>query len=1123
MAPRLVLTAAHVLGGGPDGPPPGRVTVCRPDVGDRQVDAVVRWYRLDHDIDAALIHVVDGERWDVPESLTDLRTRPPQRWGRLIGTRPHQVSLVGFPRVQRLPGGRGRVDGQLAGHILPGSGGLARRYEIFSQDPTRPEAGAPDTTATPWSGVSGAAVLSESRHGGLLCGVVRLDRGATGGTWLTATPAAALVADDGFRALVAEHSGWEPLLEPAEPADLLEPAAPERDLRSPAMLLRADAEVVRFHGREVELRELEGWCRHHPHPFSVRVVTGPGGQGKSRLARRLTDILRDEGWVTGHLRATLRDRDVSDADLKVLDTALPFLLVVDYADARPELVRRLVEHLRATRHRTRVLLLARSDGGWRQDGLSAAYADEILAGAPVTALAPLTSADGPSAARTALFTDAVTDFARLLDRFPDFPGRPVAGWAPLAGTLRPPPGPADGGDDSVLSIQVSALTTLLQYGTAPVGNSSDDPAAVLLRHEQRYWFRSAGDSGGWPQRLPAVTLQVAVAVATLCGAADQAEAEATLRRVPNLPAAAVQDVAAWLHSLYPPGEDRYWGPLQPDRLGEHHACRILFDPEARLPLAALLTDASADQQIQLLTVLVRAATVREQAGSTARAQRIERELLDALGDARLHPWTLRRLGSLLPYGEQLRELGLAVAAETVAVSGCLMRDDTSLDAIVGHALSLKYLGARLDSAQRHAEAVRAHQRAVELLRRAAEADHGYGELHAGALHGLYASLRAVGREREALAALDEAVDLLTRIADEAAAGRDARDDFSGPGWRLTRLEPDLWEAGRHDQAVRVLRRGTELLRPLAAPSSGNEVYLASVVGKLGVRLMQTGHLHDALLTMQETVERTRLLARADPAGFEPWLVSALVNLNNVLRLLGRDEEAIDALKQAVGIMRHRIRIGLGDDPGEQYLALWTAELGHLQAEAGHDGEALETLGSAVGIWRRLARADAERDEASFARALLSVCQLRFQENQYLEALEAAAESVDVWRRAVKADPDRYAPRLAGALAIQATLRFLVDDLPGALGATGEAAEIHRGLVATRPEEFTSLRRVLDIQALVLDGLGRTGEAAVVRAWLAAHPVVPPDAPGRVHSSVTRTVCQIHHETVCGCTVGIMPQ
>ncbi|MFV0137991.1 hypothetical protein ACLGIH_33265 [Streptomyces sp. HMX87] len=436
---------------------------------------------------------------------------------------------------------------------------------------------------------------------------------------------------------------------------------------------------------------------------------------------------------------------------------------------------------------------------------------------------------------------------------------------------------------------------------------------------------------------------------------------------------------------------------------------------------------------------------------------------------------------------------------------------------------MTYPGARLGSAQRHGEAVRARQRAVELLCRAAEAGHGYGELHAGALHGLYASLRSVGREREALAALDEAVDLLTRIADEAAAGRDARDDFSGLGWRLTGLEPDLWKAGRQDQAVRVLRRGVELLRPLAVPSSGNEVYLASAVGKLGVRLMQTGHLHDALLTMRETVERTRLPARADPAGFEPWLVSALVNLNNLLQPLGRDEEAIDALKQAVGIMRHRIRIGLGDDPGEQDLALWTAELGHLQAEAGHDGEALETLESAVGIWRRLTRADAERDEASFARALLSVCQLRFQENQYLEALEAAAESVDVWRCVVKAAPDRYAPRLAGALAIQATPLFLVDDLPGALGATGEAVEIHRGLVATRPEECASLRRVLDLQALVLDGLGRTGEAAVVRAWLAAPPVVPPDAPGRVDSSVTRTVCQIHHETVCGCTAGTMPQ
>lgn len=100
----------------------------------------------------------------------------------------------------------------------------------------------------------------------------------------------------------------------------------------------------------------------HPGPpaLSAQTVTGPDGQGKTRLARRLADTLRGEGWITGHLRSDLSDRDTPD--FRALDTDLPLLVVVDYAETRPRLLRRLVEHLRESCHRVRLLLPARSDG-----------------------------------------------------------------------------------------------------------------------------------------------------------------------------------------------------------------------------------------------------------------------------------------------------------------------------------------------------------------------------------------------------------------------------------------------------------------------------------------------------------------------------------------------------------------------------------------------------------------------------------------------------------------------------------------------------------------------------------------------------------------------------------------
>ncbi|MBZ9638330.1 serine protease, partial [Streptomyces sp. PSKA30] len=302
IAPRLALTAAHVVDG-MNHAEPFALRVSRPDAGGQEFPAAVRWRRLDEMVDAALIEIRDGHGWQAPESLSDLHTRPPQRYGLLIGTRPHPVTLTGFPRMQKDPDDGRRLDEQLTGHIIPGTGSLADRYEISSTDPTFPAGVPAGTPRSRWSGISGAAVLTDDGFGGdMLCGVVRRDRKAEGGTRLTAITAAHLLADPDFRTLITQHTGWKPVLEPIEPAALLTSAAVDRTFRSPAALLRADAEAVTFHGRDDELADLRDWCENRPDAFAMQVMTGPGGQGKTRLARCLTDTLGWEGWVTGHLR-----------------------------------------------------------------------------------------------------------------------------------------------------------------------------------------------------------------------------------------------------------------------------------------------------------------------------------------------------------------------------------------------------------------------------------------------------------------------------------------------------------------------------------------------------------------------------------------------------------------------------------------------------------------------------------------------------------------------------------------------------------------------------------------------------------------------------------------------------
>ncbi|MEW1751588.1 trypsin-like peptidase domain-containing protein [Streptomyces angustmyceticus] len=1076
VGPRLVLTAAHVLSGGGSGPAPGRLTVRRPDAGTEEYTGQVRWYRKEGAVDAALVEVDEGQGWTPPPSLGDPSRRPPQRWGRLIGTRRHEVTVVGFPRMQKDPDTENRDPRQLDGFVYPGTGSLTGRYEVSSNDPT---VHAFDKT---WKGISGAAVTAE---GDFVLGVVTQDRQATGGVLLTATRVSELLEYAEFRRLVAEHSRWEPLLEPVEPHDLLAPAAREQDLRSPAMLLRADAEIVRFRGREDELRDLKGWCDSPSPCFSVRVLTAGGGQGKTRLARRLADELRAEGWVTGHLIPPPGDRDLAKAALRTLDTALPLLLVVDYADTCPHLVRRLVGHLRTTRHRARLLLLARADGGWRRDGIGVPYADEILAGAEVIALAPLTPGGGPPGARAAVFTDAVTDFALALDRFGGFPGRPPAGWTPLAAALAPPPGLDGDGDDSVLGLQTAALTTLLQHGTAPVraAGYGDDPAAVLLCHEQGYWARSGLRLDGLADSAP----RAAVAVATLCGAADRDEAVTALREGLGIPAHRAGDIAAWLRSLYPPGPGRYWGALEPDRVGELHVCDLLFDAEIPLPLTALLAEGSPDQQARLLTVLVRAATAQWERGRTERTHGIQRELLAAIDRTTPHPTALTQLDLALPYGDiGLDALTLRVAEERVAAAERRLAEDDSVHARATHALALSHLGGRLSQAERHEEAVCLQARAVDALRAVAETDDAYASVHAGMLPGLYDDLLALGRGGDARAVLDEALAAVERLADAAACHPDRWEDIA---WRLHYLKPRLWEAGLRDAAIRVLRREVDLRDRLTTVAPGTDVLLANSLQTLGVHLLECGRLQEALDATEKSVEHMRHLARAAPAGFEPWLMSALMNWSTLLQQLGRGPEAVEPLRQAVAMGQHRAAIGLADVSEEHRTAVLGTRLGVLQGEEGQVVDGIESLTGALDGWRRLAAADPEAYGPDQARCELRLAHLLVAAGRPEEGLEASGKAVDRWRALSAAQPLVHGLPFAAALSDHASLLWLCHDLEGVLAATVETVEVYRAFADFVPEEMTArLHPVLALQARALFQLGRDREADVVVQWLRAHPL-----------------------------------
>lgn len=220
-------------------------------------------------------------------------------------------------------------------------------------------------------------------------------------------------------------------------------------------------------------------------------------------------------------------------------------------------------------------------------------------------LGPVRATGGPQE----VFADALTAFARKLGV-----ARPYATLA-----LADP-------DPVVLVVHAAALLAVVDHAT---GTRPDDHAASasqvlegLLRHEARYWARSASGRG---LNLDLSVLRLAVAVAGLIGADSETSAAALLSRVPDLDSAKRRgQVARWLHDLYPPEQEddmrrREWlGPLRPDRLAEQLVAGELQKRPDLIP--RLFTGLGEARAARALTVLARAAlTLDFAAGLLGRA------------------------------------------------------------------------------------------------------------------------------------------------------------------------------------------------------------------------------------------------------------------------------------------------------------------------------------------------------------------------------------------------------------------------------------------------------------------------------------------------------------------------
>lgn len=945
LAPRLVLTAQHVLGDRTE------ATVQVP--GSGPVPCRVVWSRSDGPYDTALL--LAGQ--DLAHGLA------PVRWGRLVTRDPTDTSVRGYTGHSGRAGNVGSTS--FIGVLDPMEAVESDRY-VLNLTGTPPLGSA---QASPWAGLSGGAVWCA----GTLVGVAVADLPGWPHSRIEAVPSYVLFADEAFRELVRRHTGATVHLEPAEFADhaeSVEPLVP----RSVATLLHPRAETVRFTGRRELLDEMVAWSTA-PDDLSMALLTGAGGAGKTRLARELGHRLAASRYAVVHLR---RGSGIDQHRLLAATTA-PVLLVIDYAESRVEEVGKLLHHLgrRMSGVPFRVLLVARAVGQWWEElrSLGGAEAADTTAQTRRWSILDTVSL---GVAEDEIFRTAVEDLTRGAAAL----GLAVSAEAPGdASSEQPgmPPRP----HRTVLDIHMAALASVLAPSArVPVRSAQE----ALLGHESAYWRETS-------RRAPLAALgdaalRNAVVTATLVGPVPGPRAHAMLARVPRVgdqPESVRRAVADWLHELYPRpdsadgGTSWQWGPLQPDPLGEFLVGRrVAAEPEILLRLLPVL---DAWETVNALLVMSRAAARTEcepLADVLRTAVRSDparlAPLLVAAGTRSAEPGILiaaldRILVEELLPPDRLLDLAARIPPLTRALSSWSVRLHEKLlqvepEPTVPHphrvrAGSLHNLAGRQLAAHRYEEALEAATSGLRLLD--TEDAGGVGGVDEALLRGLLlydraAALGRLGRVEEAVRDGRQSVAQLVTF--QGAGGKDQWAVRPALGAVLNNLSQHLAETGDDEAALAAAHRSVDIRRELAADDATLLPDLARSLSTLTLRLQEAGDLAAAMETADESLRVRRTAAQDHPDAYLEELSSTLRNRARVLVDLGDLVGALEDAREDVSIRRQLARSGPPRSRVHLVHALHT--LADLRLEAGSPSEAVEAADEATGLARRLVAEDGRR-------------------------------------------------------------------------------------------------------------------------------------------------------------------
>ncbi len=488
-------------------------------------------------------------------------------------------------------------------------------------------------------------------------------------------------------------------------------------------MLDPHLEVAPFLGRSAELGELLAWCADGQ-DTPVRLITGPAGAGKTRLAVEFAHRMRARGWRTEWLKPP----DAAGSTGSVAQRKS--LLIIDDADRHDGLAELLTGLVR-TRPEARILLLAREAGRWCDQA--------ELAGPIAHALITI--------ARSALIDLAGLADAELTDQ--EVAGQAAAAFAAVLELPGPGfklAGAGEAGRYLVLDLHIAALVGCA--GEPPDPPAPNSAPAALLDLEQRYWDNMAGRAG--LEAEPGLLRQL-VAAGWLLGAGTAEDAVSVAAVVAGEAGASV--LGGWLRDVLASERSACW-PGALARLLV--ASELDASPQFALRCLSDLSPAGFRRVMPLLTGPAAAE------GGGRRAE-VPQSVLALVAGQLLH---LKAPNfELIPIIDSLPYPDATWAAAGAAICGLIVSQLPPQADQGTRAYWLNSLSARLWLAGRQLEAVGAAEEAVGLRRELAamEPDRYLASL-AVSLSYLAIQYAGLRRTDDAVLATEEAAGVRRRLA-----------------------------------------------------------------------------------------------------------------------------------------------------------------------------------------------------------------------------------------------------------------------------------------------------------------------------------------------------------------------